>query len=260
MLKSILCAYKYFLKRLLSMKQRESTEQHWDKFWSSGNLDYLNKITDELEKVSIPGKKIIEIGAGSGSTSIKLAQMGATVTCLDYSQNAVQLIKKNAAANGVSIFCVKADAFALPFKGLSFDICFHQGFLEHFREPAVLLSEQHRILKKDGILIVDVPQVFSLYTIKKKILIALGKWFAGWEKEFSKRSLKKVLTKAGFSYCSTFGRYHFRNLDRIQKKMLGRIIIPRVIEKTFYKIISRVENSFIGYSSAFAIGMIVKKQ
>jgi ubiquinone/menaquinone biosynthesis C-methylase UbiE len=242
------------------MKQRESTEQHWDKFWSSGNLDYINKITDELEKTSLPGKAILEIGAGSGSTSIVLAQMGGRVFCIDYSQNAVQLIKKNAVSAGAPVHCVKANAFALPFKEESFDICFHQGFLEHFREPEGLLSEQRRVLKTGGILLVDVPQAFSLYTVKKKLLIAIGKWFAGWEKEFTKWSLRKVLTRAGFSYCSAFGRYHFRNLDRIQKKLLGKSILPKSFETAFYRAISRLENSFVGCSTAFAIGMIVKKR
>ena len=242
------------------MKQRESTEQHWDKFWSSGNLEYLNKITDELEKYSLPGKRILEIGAGSGSTSIKLVQMGATVTCLDYSQNAVLLIKKNAAASGMPLFCVKADAFALPFKELSFDICFHQGFLEHFREPEVILSEQHRILKKDGLLVVDVPQTFSFYTIKKMILIFLGKWFAGWETQFSKNSLKKTLVRAGFTYVKAFGRYHMRNLDRIQKKFIGKSVLPHAIEQAYYRMVSGLENSIIGCYTAFALGMIVKKQ
>jgi ubiquinone/menaquinone biosynthesis C-methylase UbiE len=241
------------------MKKRESTTEHWDKFWSAGNLEYLNKITDELEKISLTGKMILEIGAGSGSTSIKLAQMGALVTCIDYSQNAVQLIKKNAAVNSVSLFCVKADAFALPFRDESFDICFHQGFLEHFREPVKLLSEQHRTLKKNGILLVDVPQTYSLYTLKKTMLILMGKWFAGWETQFSRESLKKVLTKAGFSYVRAFGRYHMRNLDRIQRRFLGKTVLPPIIETTYYRVVSILENSIIGCYTAFALGMIVKK-
>jgi ubiquinone/menaquinone biosynthesis C-methylase UbiE len=186
--------------------------------------------------------------------------MGARVTCIDYSQNAVQLIEKNAAINHVSLFCVKADAFALPFKERSFDICFHQGFLEHFRETSVLLSEQYRILKKDGILLVDVPQTFSFYTLKKTILIIIGKWFAGWETQFSKGNLKKVLGNAGFSFVRAFGRYHMRNIDRIQKKILGKIIIPQVIEKTYYRLVTILENSTIGCYTAFALGMIVKKE
>jgi ubiquinone/menaquinone biosynthesis C-methylase UbiE len=242
------------------MKKRESTVRHWDDFWLSGNLEYVNKITDELEKESLPGKRVLEIGAGSGSTSIALAKLGAIAFCIDYSQNAVELIKKNATENGTGLFCIKADACALPFKTGSFDICFHQGFLEHFRETGAILAEQYRILKKGGLLLVDVPQTFSFYTLRKKLLIAIGKWFAGWETQFSRRSLRTTLEKAGFSFVRAFGRYHFRNIDRIQKRLLGKTIAPKSIEKVFYGFITAVEGTAIGCATAFALGMIVKKE
>jgi ubiquinone/menaquinone biosynthesis C-methylase UbiE len=242
------------------MKKRESTVRHWDDFWNSGNLDYVNKITDELEKESLPGKRVLEIGAGSGSTSIALAKMGATAFCIDYSQKAIQLMKKNATMHGIGLFLVKADAFALPFKNGSFDILFHQGFLEHFRETGKLLTEQNRILKKEGLLLVDVPQTFSLYTIKKKLLIAMGKWFAGWETQFSRRSLRKTLEKGGFTFIRAFGRYHFRNIDRIQKRLLGKTIVPKTIEKAFYRFIIFLESNWIGCYTAFALGVIAKKE
>jgi ubiquinone/menaquinone biosynthesis C-methylase UbiE len=242
------------------MQKRESTTAHWDNLWEKSNLDYTNKITDELEKTDVAGKKILEIGAGSGATAIKLAQEGAWVVCLDYSQKSIELILKNAASHGLKLSTVKADAFALPFKTETFDICYHQGFLEHFRELDILLAEQYRILQYDGILLADVPQTFSLYTIKKNILILIGKWFAGWETQFSSGKLKKTLTKKGFSYVSAFGRYHFRNLNRIQKKILGKTIIPQNIETIYYKIISWLENTWIGTHTAFSLGMIVKKK
>ncbi len=242
------------------MEKRESTVKHWDDFWSGGNLEYVNKITDELEKESLPGKRVLEIGAGSGSTSIALAKMGARAFCIDYSQNAVHLIVKNAALNAVPLFCIKADAFALPFKNESFDICFHQGFLEHFRETDGLLAEQNRILKKEGILLVDVPQTISFYTVKKKLLIATGKWFAGWETQFSRARLRKTMEKAGFSFVRAFGRYHFRNIDRIQMRLIGKTVVPRAVEKAYYRLITLIESTIVGCYTAFALGIIVKKE
>jgi len=242
------------------MQKRESTTAHWDSLWEKSNLDYTNKITDELEKRDIKNKKILEIGAGSGATAIKLAQHGALLVCLDYSQKSIELIVKNATLNNIRMACVKADAFALPFKKETFDVCYHQGFLEHFREADSLLAEQYRILKFDGLLLADVPQTFSVYTIKKNLLILIGKWFAGWETQFSHGKLKKVLTLAGFSYVTAFGRYHFRNLNRIQKKILGKTIIPQNIESLYYKLICCLENTWIGTHTAFSMGMIVSKK
>jgi ubiquinone/menaquinone biosynthesis C-methylase UbiE len=206
------------------------------------------------------GKIVCEIGAGSGATAIKLSQMGAKVYCIDYSQKSIELIKKNAAQCGATVFCIKADAFALPFKTGVFDICYHQGFLEHFRDISILLSEPNRILKQNGYLLVDVPQKYSLYTVKKKLLIFLGKWFAGWETEFSINRLKKVLGNAGFSPEKSFGRYHIRNIDKIQKHFLGRTYLPVSLEKLYSRIINVLENSWFGVYTAFTIGVLARKQ
>lgn len=238
----------------------ESTRMHWEKCWSTSTLDYVNKITDELAAIGVPGKRIIEIGAGSGATSIKLAEYGAFVVTADYSTNSVRLIRQNASNQKVTLSCVQADGFHLPFKDNSFDICFHQGLLEHYITYDEMLAEQNRILKKDGILLVDVPQSFSFYTIKKRFLMARGKWFAGWETDFTEGSLRKILTNAGFSFFKSFGRYHIRNIDRIQKKILGRSILPSSIERLYYRLISWCEKSWWGRHTAFSIGMIVKKQ
>jgi len=242
------------------MKKRVSTVEHWDKCWDASNLDYINKITDELELLHPADKMVCEIGAGSGATAIKMQELGAKVFCIDYSQKSIDLIKKNAAQSGAVVYCVKADAFALPFKTDIFDICYHQGFLEHFRDISVLLSEQNRILKKGGYLLADVPQKYSLYTIKKKILILLGKWFAGWETEFSIDRLKKVLSSAGFCMVKSFGRYHIRNIDKIQKHFLGRTYLPVSLEKLYSRIIISLENSIVGVYTAFAIGVIAQKK
>lgn len=242
------------------MEKRVSTVEHWDKCWNESNLQYINKITDELELLSPAGKTVCEIGAGSGATAIKLSQLGAKVFCIDYSQKSIDLIKKNAAQSNATVFCVKADAFALPFKTDVFDICYHQGFLEHFRETSVLLGEQNRILKKNGYLLVDVPQKYSLYTVKKKLLIFLGKWFAGWETEFSINRLNKVLSKAGFCTVKSFGRYHIRNIDKIQKHFFGRTYLPAPLEKLYSRIINTLENSWFGVYTAFTIGVIARKK
>ena len=42
------------------------------------------------------------------------------------------------------------DAFALPFADGTFDVVFHQGLLEHFRNPDDLIAENARVLKPGG--------------------------------------------------------------------------------------------------------------
>jgi len=242
------------------MNNTESTVSHWDAYWQQGNLEYINKIVEEIGKTgSIESKKILEIGAGSGATSIKFAQLGAKVICLDYSTKAIQVIRKNLLASGVTVHCVLADANALPFRDGAIDICFHQGFLEHFREVKNLLQEQYRVLKQGGILCADVPQRYSLYSVKKHILMKMGKWFAGWETEFSIGGLRRVLTEYRFKIQWGYGRFHIRNLDRIQKRILGKTLLPKWLEKSYYAVVKKLENTPWGTHTAFSIGIIAKK-
>jgi ubiquinone/menaquinone biosynthesis C-methylase UbiE len=242
------------------MNNSESTVAHWDAYWQQGNLEYVNKIVEEIEKnASVSNKVILEIGAGSGATSIKFAQLGARVICLDYSANAIAVIRKNLQGSGVTVHSVLADANALPFRKETIDVCFHQGFLEHFKDVTCLLQEQYRVLKTRGILCADVPQRYSLYTLKKHVLMKMGKWFAGWETEFSAGGLRRLLSEYHFKIQWEYGRFHIRNLDRIQKRLLGKTLLPKWVENAYYACIKKLENTVFGTHTAFSIGVIAKK-
>ena len=61
--------------------------------------------------------------------------------------------------------------------------------IEHIPDDKAVLEEVRRILKPGGHVIVDVPQTFHYYTLGKKLLIALDRWFAGWETQFTPAQL-----------------------------------------------------------------------
>ena len=108
-------------------------------------------------------------------------------SCSTTRLNSLNIIKNIATEEKVEVNPVGGNAFSLPFPDASFDLVFHQGLLEHFRQKEAnnLLKENIRVLKSGGLLLVDVPQRYHIYTVMKHILIALDKWFAGWEREFS---------------------------------------------------------------------------
>jgi SAM-dependent methyltransferase len=158
--------------------KRTSEKRHWDEFWaSSPGIDdvYANDdrlVTFLLSQIDVKGKRVLEVGAGTGRDSLALARAGARVVTFDYSDESLRLIE-GIAGNEMDIVC--GDALALPFADGSFDIVFHQGLLEHFREPHLLLRENHRVLRTRGHLLVDVPQRYHYYTLMKDE----GKLFAG---------------------------------------------------------------------------------
>src|SRR5690606_18713791 len=119
-----------------------------------------------MRQMDLRGKRILEVGAGTGRDSFYMSQDGATLVLLDYSMNSLKIIRKDLPADS-PIAAVGGDAFGLPFPDETFDAIFHQGLLEHFREPEArkLLEENVRVLKTGGLLVVDVPQRWHVYTI-----------------------------------------------------------------------------------------------
>ncbi len=188
--------------------RKPSETKYWDQFWSSSrNLQDVystdGRVIENLQKhVNFAGLKVLEVGAGTGRDSVLIASRGAKVYALDNSQEALNLMRTSL-EKSIDIVC--GDALDLPFADESFDIVFHQGLLEHFKHPSKLLDENRRVLRKGGILLVDVPQRFHYYTLLKHGLMLIGKWFAGWETEFTPGQLRALIEDRGFEVMGMYG-------------------------------------------------------
>jgi len=188
----------------------ESTRAHWDQFWSEHEaIDDVysneNRLLNELLKMNPTGKTIMEVGGGSGRDSIELALRGARVIVLDYSRPSLRTVRALADRAGASVLLVCGDALRSPFRDGSIDVVFHQGLLEHFRDPLPLLRENARLVRQGGYVLADVPQTFHAYTVMKKILIAMGRWFAGWETQFTVGQLERAMARAGLEPAWSYG-------------------------------------------------------
>jgi SAM-dependent methyltransferase len=188
---------------------RVSEKRHWDEYWAdSQDLDEVYANDDRIleflaERLDLRGLRVLEVGAGTGRDSDAIASLGAEVWTLDYSEQSLGLMVANL-NEPVHIVC--GDALALPLASESFDLVFHQGLLEHFRDPGALLAENYRVLKSGGHLLVDVPQRFHYYTLAKHVLMFFDKWFAGWETEFSVGELTGLVSREGFEVAGVYGR------------------------------------------------------
>lgn len=186
----------------------ESSQQHWETYWSEGSkpIEPNRKIVQVLMSLGDPSSwKVLEVGAGRGADSVHLAKRGADCFVLDFSKAALATSESLAKKEGVTLKFVEADALEIPFEDDSFDVIFHQGFLEHFREPQDILREQHRVLRRGGFILIDVPQKYTLYTIRKQVAIKRGTWFAGWETQYGPRNLEKQVRRAGFDIVGRYG-------------------------------------------------------
>ena len=192
---------------------RTSTPEHWQKFWEEAatlDLDDVygtdGRLVREITGLGdLQGKRILEVGAGTGRDAVALAKAGAEVLTLDYVPGSLGLTIKAAGMSGVTVRPVCGDGTGSPFADDTFDVVFHQGLLEHFRDPLPMLRDNIRILKPGGCLVVDVPQTFHYYTLGKRALIAINKWFAGWETEFTIGELENLVRAEGLQVQRSYG-------------------------------------------------------
>lgn len=188
---------------------REPDAKRWTSFWRTRRSpDDFYPPSPRIREHLLPhvraGTRVLEVGAGSGRDSAALARAGARVFLLDAAAGALELAARaEEGLRGRSL--IRADGLTSPFPDATFDVVFHQGLLEHFPDPLPLLLENRRILKPDGILLVDVPQTFHPWTVLKKALIAVDRWFAGWETQYTPPGLERIVRQAGFETLATYG-------------------------------------------------------
>jgi SAM-dependent methyltransferase len=163
---------------------------------------------------------------------------------------------------------VAGDAEALPFMEESFDLVFHQGVMEHFADPDPMLSENVRVLRKGGTLLVDVPQTLHVYTLVKKLLIGLGAWFAGWETQYTPGSLRRLLRRHGLRPYACYGRFFAPSLAyRILRELLMRVglrlplrpVLVPPVHRLRRLLRRRLERSSLGPRIGVVVGVFARR-
>lgn len=94
--------------------------------------------------------KILEVGIGTASHSCFLSYFIPFTVGIDNDFRIAKNAKKGNKKFGKPVRFIVADAFCLPFKKDSLDLCFSQGFFEHFNDKEIenLLNEQLRTSKE----------------------------------------------------------------------------------------------------------------
>lgn len=193
------------VRHLKRSTMKSSTEANWREVYADlsryQNLYlYQQQLVEIIDQqfADLHGKHILEVGCGKGNEIVQLAKRGAACVGLDFSESAMGLMQHRLAKESLVMPLVRGDARCLPFQAGTFDLVYSQGVLEHFTQPNEILQEQYRILREGAIIVVEVPNKWTLYTIYKRILMAANKWLPGWETQYSPRELKSLLEQNGF--------------------------------------------------------------
>jgi SAM-dependent methyltransferase len=244
--------------------------QQWERAWQSGH-EPTPEIHDRmvraiLDCLDVRGKRLLEVGSGTGYDSVRLATLGADVYALDLTPAALELTRELSETRQVTLSLVAGDTLSLPFRDGSFDAVFSQGLLEHFSDPRPVIRQQARVLRPGGYLLIDVPQRYSLYTLHKRRLMKRGSWFAGWEAEFSLPELTRLLEAEGLRPMTSYGYGYFpgflygvRNLHTLDQRRSLRVRTPAVMRAGVERSWQWLERSSWYFRWLQNIGVVAQK-
>ena len=183
------------------------------------------------------GKRVLDLGCGSGVLSSTLARNGADVTAIDLTENATKMTQHNSTLQKLNIKVVRGDAENLAFANNTFDYVLSWGVLHHTEHTERAFSEVSRILRANGTGLVMVYHKSSIfYYVKGWIWLLLkGKIFKGYNlstvidfyvdgyfhRHFTKQELSESLKQADLIAQDTFATQQ-------EKKILP--LIPRWLD------------------------------
>lgn len=162
------------------------------------------------------GKRILDVGVGFGDLLIKVRKQYKNLLGIDVSEEVVNKCKVKLKNLNVEAEISKMSIdVKTTFNNNYFDAVTIIAVLEHLFDPVFVLSEIHRILRKNGILIIEVPNAVFLL---RRISFLFGKlpktsdeslYHDGHLQYFTHDSLIHLLKNAGFvveySSCSGIG-------------------------------------------------------
>lgn len=114
-------------------------------------FDFLSK------HINIKGKRILEVGCGSGAILKYLHDSGGDVKGIDLSRAYLEYGRER-----YNLDLSNTDLFDLPDRH-EFDLIIYSDVLEHILNPREHLNKIKRLLKEDGLLYIKVPGIKNLY-------------------------------------------------------------------------------------------------
>ncbi len=187
-------------------------------------LEYINHRVNEILKY-ISGGAGVDLGCGKGELTVQLSRKGFVMTGVDDSINTINnLINIH---NSVNWVCSSIENYLKDCQNTNLITMYH--VLEHIPNPKNLMSEISNILNKDGLLVIEVPDVGGYKARIKGVNWQY--WMPHHVNYFDIKSLQNLIEPFGFELVGVEKKYHF--------------CYP--IEGKWYNIIHKFL-SFIGYN------------
>lgn len=170
----------------------EKTAKHFSKIHPKRTDETMLGILADFV-VNLRGKKVLDIGCGSGRDSKYFLEKGLKVTGIDYSRTFINIASKKVP----NAKFLQMDMRKLEFPGNSFDGVWAEASFLHIpkNQARKTLIGIKRILKKDGLLHISVKKGEGEKFVKKDEYIGMAKFFSF----YSPDEFRKLIESCGFN-------------------------------------------------------------
>ena len=210
---------KFFFFQIKPPPSQEDLDKFYNKtFYTKSNKNFNNsalkeqlkeknyfnykwkKIFDTFKSFNknLKRKKVLDIGCGYGQCILYLRNKGLDCYGLDPSNDAIEYCKSKKLKTEISNLD-KLDVFG----NIKYDFIIMNNVLEHLRDPVKIIKKIKKILKKNGIIFIEVPNDFNAFQItgRKANKIKKQWWVAppAHLNYFSHDTLDNFLTRNNFT-------------------------------------------------------------
>jgi len=133
--------------------------------WSAEGLSRrLALVLSLIKDLSLkPGSLVLDLGAGAGTYTRAISNIGHTCLGLDYSKRVIEAAKEK----GKGEHYIQGEAYNLPFRANVFDAVVCIGVLQSLKDPEYALGEMQRVLMPGGHLFLDgLSRIFWLHRFR----------------------------------------------------------------------------------------------
>ena len=142
------------------LKTFYSTSKNYLDLLKHHDEKYFRSYIEICRKNIAAGSTVLECGCGTGLSTYLLSRLDFKITGIDISSLFISEAIKTY-GNERNLHFLIADANNLSFPEQSFDAICSYGFLEHVYDVKTTLREMSRVLKRNGILLILMPNLLE---------------------------------------------------------------------------------------------------